>query len=258
MARSHEEVHVVDANVGSSLLEVRGMAGWSPTMSVPHRIHAGPVASSVATPHLQRAPHASVSAVAADSTDGKVKMAKSQVPWYANIRNNAVVLVAMVCAGVALALRRMMQAREADGGSVGAARAPAVSMKMSDTSAPSRWQLPSRRDIMAKVFGASALGGAAAADAVVDYAGVGYLGGAKTIDVNNANVRVYQKLPGMYPIVAGKIVAKAPYKDKADMYAKAGFEASEAEVAKKFDKDFIFLEPQAEFVIDNINNGLYR
>jgi solute carrier family 35 protein E1 len=94
--------------------------------------------------------------------------------------------------------------------------------KMADTSAPRRWQLPSRRDIIARVFGASALGGAAAAHAVVDYAGVGYLGGAQTIDVNNANVRVYQKLPGMYPIVAGKIVAKAPYKDKADMYAKAG------------------------------------
>jgi solute carrier family 35 protein E1 len=130
--------------------------------------------------------------------------------------------------------------------------------KMADTSAPRRWQLPSRRDIMTKVFGASAFGGAAAANAVVDYAGVGYLGGAQTIDVNNANVRVYQKLPGMYPDAAGKIVAKAPYKDKADMYAKAGFDSAEAEVTKKYDKDFIFLEPQAEFVIDNINNGLYR
>jgi photosystem II PsbU protein len=277
LAHSQEAEYTADADVTSSLLEVRGMAGLNPTMNVPHHIHAGPVASIKESPHLQpaphaSAPHASMSAVAADMAQTQVPLkadaaskaplkadakAADKVPWYANMRNNALFLVAaMVCARVALSVRSMIQARKADGGSAGVARAPVVVMK--DTSAPSRWQLPSRRDIITRVFGASALGGAASADAVVDYAGVGYLGGAKTIDVNNANVRVYQKLPGMYPIVAGKIVAKAPYKDKADMYAKAGFEATEAEVAKKFDKDFIFLEPQAEFVIDNINNGLYR
>jgi photosystem II PsbU protein len=253
------------------LLEVRGMAGWSPT-SASHRIHAKPVArvgSTDVNPHLQHAPHASASAGVADLSNGETKMAKTHVPlkadaeaadnvpWYASIRNNALVLVlAMICVRVALAVRSTIQARDADGGSVGVARASAVSMK--DTSAPRRWQLPSRRDIVTKLFGASAIAGASAADAVVDYAGVGYLGGAKTIDVNNANVRVYQKLPGMYPDIAGKIVSKAPYKDKAEMYAKAGFVDGEAETAKKYDKDFIFLEPQAEFVIDNINNGLYR
>merc|ERR1719408_154851 len=115
-----------------------------------------------------------------------------------------------------------------------------------------------RREILAKAMGASALLGAAAANAEIDYAGVGHLGGAKQIDVNNANVRVYQKLPGLYPNAAGKIVSKAPYKSKEDMYAKAGFTSNEAAAVKKYDANFIYLEPRPEYIIDNINNGLYR
>jgi len=115
-----------------------------------------------------------------------------------------------------------------------------------------------RRELVSKVLGASALFAAGAANAEVDYAGVGFLGGAKTIDVNNANIRVYQKLPGVYPNAAGKIVSKAPYKSKEDMYTKAGFSAPEAAAVKKYDSNFIFLEPRPEYIIDNINNGLYR
>ena len=115
-----------------------------------------------------------------------------------------------------------------------------------------------RREILSKVLGASALLGAAAANAEIDYAGVGYLGGAKTIDVNNANIRVYQKLPGVYPNAAGKIVSKAPYRSKEDMYSKAGFSSAESAAVKKYDANFIFLEPRPEYIIDNINNGLYR
>ena len=115
-----------------------------------------------------------------------------------------------------------------------------------------------RREVLSKVLGASALFTAAAANAEIDYAGVGFLGGAKTIDVNNANVRVYQKLPGVYPNAAGKIVSKAPYKSKEDMYSKAGFSPAESAAVKKYDSNFIFLEPRPEYIIDNINNGLYR
>jgi len=92
----------------------------------------------------------------------------------------------------------------------------------------------------------------------IDYAGVGYLGGAKTIDVNNANVRVYQKLPGVYPNAAGKIVSNAPYKSKEELYTKAKLSAPEAAAVKKYEAKFIFLEPRPEYIIDNINNGLYR
>ena len=42
------------------------------------------------------------------------------------------------------------------------------------------------------------------------------------------------------------------------MYSKAGFSTAEAAVVKKYDANFIFLEPRPEYIIDNINNGLYR
>ena len=52
-----------------------------------------------------------------------------------------------------------------------------------------------RREMISKVLGSAALvGGAAAANAEIDYAGVGFLGGSSTIDVNNANIRVYTKV----------------------------------------------------------------
>merc|ERR1719217_1804318 len=116
----------------------------------------------------------------------------------------------------------------------------------------------SRREVFSKVLGSAALLSALPAMAEIDYAGVGYLGGSSQIDVNNANIRVYQKLPGVYPNAAGKIVTKAPYKSKDDMYAKAGFSPAEAAAVKKYDSKFIYLEPKPEYIIDNINNGLYR
>merc|ERR1719498_2162965 len=64
---------------------------------------------------------------------------------------------------------------------------------------------------MAKALAASSLLGAGAANAEIDYAGIGYLGGQSKIDVNNANVRVYAKKQGLYPNAAGKMVAKAPF-----------------------------------------------
>merc|ERR1712187_701314 len=115
-----------------------------------------------------------------------------------------------------------------------------------------------RRDFISKTLGASALFAATVANADIDYAGVGYLGGAAQIDVNNANVRVYTKKPGMYPTIATKIVSNVPYKNMEDMYAKAKFTEQEAATVKKYDSQFIFLEPRAEYVIDIINNGLYR
>jgi hypothetical protein len=48
--------------------------------------------------------------------------------------------------------------------------------------------------------------------------GVGYLGGSDKIDLNNANVRVYARFPGMYPSAAGKIVSHGPYKSVSDLY----------------------------------------
>ena len=58
-----------------------------------------------------------------------------------------------------------------------------------------------RREIISKVLGSATLLAATAANADIDYAGVGFLGGSSTIDVNNANIRVYTKVSGSQPPV---------------------------------------------------------
>jgi photosystem II PsbU protein len=109
---------------------------------------------------------------------------------------------------------------------------------------------------------AAALAGVAAfapaANAVIDYQNVGYLGGSSTVDVNNANVRVYVKMQGMYPTLAGKIVTNAPYKSVGDMYNIPGLTAAEKDLIKKNESRFVAKEPSADYVIDMYNNGLYR
>jgi photosystem II PsbU protein len=99
---------------------------------------------------------------------------------------------------------------------------------------------------------------APAANAIRDYEGIGYLGGGKIIDVNNANVRAYLKLPGMYPSAAGKIASNGPYKSVSEIYSIPGLTSAEKDVMKKYESRFTALAPSADYVIDRINNGLYR
>ena len=117
----------------------------------------------------------------------------------------------------------------------------------------------SRRTFLSKVA-AGATGAAVAAPALADtdYAGLPYLGGSTKIDLNNANVRVYVKLPGMYPGAAGKIVNNGPYKSVGDVYNIKGLSQKEKEAIKKWESRFITLEPAPMYVIDRVNNGLYR
>uniref|UniRef100_A0A7S1Z9N8 Photosystem II 12 kDa extrinsic protein n=1 Tax=Trieres chinensis TaxID=1514140 RepID=A0A7S1Z9N8_TRICV len=118
----------------------------------------------------------------------------------------------------------------------------------------------SRKDFLAGAMaaGVAAVAGAAPANAVRDYENIGFLGGSSTVDINNANVRVYLKMPGMYPAAAGKIVTNGPYKAVSDIYSIPGLTAGEKEVMKKYESRFVALPPSADFVIDRVNNGLYR
>eukprot|EP00571_Detonula_confervacea_P013748 CAMPEP_0172297982 /NCGR_PEP_ID=MMETSP1058-20130122/816_1 /TAXON_ID=83371 /ORGANISM="Detonula confervacea, Strain CCMP 353" /LENGTH=150 /DNA_ID=CAMNT_0013007211 /DNA_START=59 /DNA_END=511 /DNA_ORIENTATION=+ len=122
--------------------------------------------------------------------------------------------------------------------------------------------LNAESDRRAFLGGAAALLGAAAiplaANAVVDYENISYLGGGKIVDLNNANVRAYLRLPGMYPGAAGKIVSHGPYKTVADVYNVPGLTQGEKDVIKKYESRFTTKEPAPEYVIDRINNGLYR
>ena len=119
-----------------------------------------------------------------------------------------------------------------------------------------------RRAFLNKAVAVGAAVGAAAIPAVasakVDYENIVYLGGGTIVDVNNANVRAYLRMPGMYPAAAGKIVSHGPYKSIADVYAIPGLTSAEKDVIKKYESRFTAKEPSPEYVIDRINNGLYR
>jgi len=108
----------------------------------------------------------------------------------------------------------------------------------------------------AAAFGAAAI--PAAANAKVDYENVAYLGGGQIVDLNNANVRAYLRMPGMYPAAAGKIVSHGPYKQVSDVYNIPGLTSGEKDAIKKYESRFTAKEPSPEYAIDRINNGLYR
>ena len=119
----------------------------------------------------------------------------------------------------------------------------------------------SRREFVSSAAIAAAaavFASAAPANAIRDYADVGYLGGGAQVDINNANVRVYIKYPGMYPTVAGKIVTNGPYASVGDLYKIKGLTSRESDIIKKYESKFVVKPPQADYVIDRYNNGLYR
>ena len=88
--------------------------------------------------------------------------------------------------------------------------------------------------------------------------GVKYLGGGDKIDLNNANVRAYLRLSGMYPNIAGKIVSNGPYKNVGDVYNIPGLTGPQKDIIKKYEGRFVVLDPNPTYQIDRINNGLYR
>uniref|UniRef100_A0A7S0BF75 Photosystem II 12 kDa extrinsic protein n=1 Tax=Rhodosorus marinus TaxID=101924 RepID=A0A7S0BF75_9RHOD len=116
-----------------------------------------------------------------------------------------------------------------------------------------------RRDFLKSVLGAAlAMTVPASAMAEVEYSGVPYLGGSDKVDVNNANIRVFQKFPGMYPNIGRLIVKNGPYKDVSEVFQIQELSAAQKEVLKKYENNLIALEPRPEYEIDKINNGLYR
>lgn len=113
-----------------------------------------------------------------------------------------------------------------------------------------------RREFLAAA--AAGLAFPLSANAVRDYENIGYLGGSDVVDVNNANVRVYLKMPGLYPKVAGKIASNGPYNSVSDLYNIPGLTNEEKALIKKYESRFTAQKPAADYVIDRINNGLYK
>lgn len=86
----------------------------------------------------------------------------------------------------------------------------------------------------------------------------GISGSAETIDLNNANIRLYSKLPGMYPGIAKKIVSNAPYSSVGEVFNIEGLTAEQKEIIKKYESRFIVSEPYPGLTYDNFNNGIYK
>lgn len=131
-----------------------------------------------------------------------------------------------------------------------------------DTSYMYYSQLSMKND-MQKIAAAAAIAGSMflggnMVKAEVDYEGIKYLGGGDKIDLNNANIRAYLKLPGFYPTIAGKIVTNGPFKSPADVYNIPGLSGAEKDIIKKQESRFVTLDVKPEYEIDKINNGLYR
>ena len=111
--------------------------------------------------------------------------------------------------------------------------------------------------VAASMIGASLfLGGSARAE--IDYDGVKYLGGNEKVDLNNANIRAYLKIQGMYPGIASKIVTYGPFKSVSDVYSIPTLSSAEKDILKKNEGRFVALDVKPEYDIDKINNGLYR
>mmetsp|Transcript_19683 Transcript_19683/g.42794 ORF Transcript_19683/g.42794 Transcript_19683/m.42794 type:complete len:153 (-) Transcript_19683:257-715(-) len=131
-----------------------------------------------------------------------------------------------------------------------------------EVSRPTTELAADRREFVSSAAAALGVAGLAAfapeAHANRDYAAVGLLGGGNVVDVNNANVRVYLKMPGLYPAVAGKIASNGPYKTVGDLYQIPGLSGAEKDLIKKYESRFAVTPPSADYVIDRINNGLYR
>ena len=115
-----------------------------------------------------------------------------------------------------------------------------------------------REFLSAAAIAVAGLASVAPANAVRDYENVGFLGGGKVVDINNANVRAYLKMPGLYPNVAGKIASNGPYKSVSEVYSIPGLTGAEKDLIKKYESRFTAFAPSADYVIDRINNGLYR
>mmetsp|Transcript_23620 Transcript_23620/g.60775 ORF Transcript_23620/g.60775 Transcript_23620/m.60775 type:complete len:157 (+) Transcript_23620:253-723(+) len=99
------------------------------------------------------------------------------------------------------------------------------------------------------------------AGAEIDYEGVKYLGGGDKVDVNNANIRAFLKYKGMYPGAAAKVLKAMPdagYKSSGEMLSAPGLTGPEKDAISKYSANFVFLTPKPEYVIDRLNNGLYR
>lgn len=82
----------------------------------------------------------------------------------------------------------------------------------------------------------------------------------KKIDLNNTNVRAFQKYPGMYPNLARKIIKNAPYKNVEDVLNLEGLSDRQKQLLQANLDKFAVTDAESTFTEgdDRYNNGIYR
>lgn len=80
------------------------------------------------------------------------------------------------------------------------------------------------------------------------------------IDLNNTNVRVFQKYPGMYPNLARKIIQNAPYNQIEDVLDIPGLTERQKQILQANIDNFTVTEVESAYTLgdDRYNNGIYR
>ena len=82
----------------------------------------------------------------------------------------------------------------------------------------------------------------------------------RKIDLNNTNVRAFQKYPGMYPNLARKVIKNAPYENVEDVLNIEGLSDRQKELLQANLDNFRVTEVKPAFTEgdDRYNNGIYR
>ncbi len=82
----------------------------------------------------------------------------------------------------------------------------------------------------------------------------------KKIDLNNTNVRAFQRYPGMYPTLAKAIIQNAPYNQVEDVLKIVGLSDRQKEILQGNLDNFTVTESDSVFNEgdDRYNNGIYR
>lgn len=82
----------------------------------------------------------------------------------------------------------------------------------------------------------------------------------KKIDLNNTNVRAFQRYPGMYPTLAKAIIQNAPYNQVEDVLQIIGLSDRQKEILQANLDNFTVTEFDSVFNEgdDRYNNGIYR
>lgn len=82
----------------------------------------------------------------------------------------------------------------------------------------------------------------------------------KKIDLNNTNVRAFQKYQGMYPNLAAKIVQNAPYQKVEDVLELPGLSDRQKQILQANLDNFTVTDTEAAFNEgdDRYNNGIYK